>query len=84
MICEAVNGVGSKIKLALAQGCYESIGYDLFATCANDVLESGAEPVAFLDYIACGKLQVPIAAQIVKGIAEGCRDGRCALLGKYV
>lgn len=51
--------------------------------CANDVLESGAEPVAFLDYIACGKLHVPLAAQIVKGISEGCREAKCALVGKF-
>lgn len=82
VICEATNGVGSKIKLALNQEMYESIGYDLFAMCVNDVLEKGAEPVAFLDYIACGKLQVPVAAQIVKGISEGCRAAKCALLGK--
>ncbi|XP_017485656.1 PREDICTED: trifunctional purine biosynthetic protein adenosine-3 [Rhagoletis zephyria] len=81
VISEAINGVGTKIKLALEQKMYESIGYDLLAMCANDVLESGAEPVAFLDYIACGKLQVPVAAQIVKGIAEGCRAADCALLG---
>uniref|UniRef100_A0A0K8VAP6 Trifunctional purine biosynthetic protein adenosine-3 n=4 Tax=Bactrocera latifrons TaxID=174628 RepID=A0A0K8VAP6_BACLA len=81
VICEAINGVGTKIKLALEHEMYESIGYDLLATCVNDVLESGAEPVAFLDYIACGKLQVPIAAQIVKGISDGCREAGCALLG---
>ncbi|XP_004527202.1 trifunctional purine biosynthetic protein adenosine-3 [Ceratitis capitata] len=81
VICEAINGVGTKIKLALEHETYEGIGYDLLAMCANDVLESGAEPVAFLDYIACGKLQVPIAAQIVTGISEGCRAAGCALLG---
>lgn len=74
--------MGSKIKLALSEELYEILGYDLFAMCANDILESGGEPVAFLDYIACGKLHVPLAAQIVKGIAEGCRDARCALVGK--
>ena len=74
--------MGSKIQLILAQEIYETLGYDLFAMCANDVLESGAEPVAFLDYIACGKLHVPLAAQIVKGISEGCRDARCALVGE--
>uniref|UniRef100_A0A1I8QFD9 Trifunctional purine biosynthetic protein adenosine-3 n=1 Tax=Stomoxys calcitrans TaxID=35570 RepID=A0A1I8QFD9_STOCA len=81
VVCEATNGVGSKIQLALTLGTYENLGYDLFAMCANDLLESGAEPVAFLDYIACGKLQVPLAAQIVKGISEGCRDAKCALVG---
>ncbi|XP_055838329.1 trifunctional purine biosynthetic protein adenosine-3 [Episyrphus balteatus] len=81
VLCEATNGVGSKIKLALDNEMYETIGFDLLAMCVNDVLESGAEPVAFLDYIACGKLQVPLAAQIVKGISEGCRAANCALLG---
>ncbi|XP_075149469.1 trifunctional purine biosynthetic protein adenosine-3 Gart [Haematobia irritans] len=81
VICEATNGVGSKIQLALSLGTYENLGYDLFAMCANDILETGAEPIAFLDYIACGKLQVPLAAQIVKGISEGCRDAKCALVG---
>lgn len=74
--------MGTKIKLALEQEMYESIGYDLLAMCVNDVLESGAEPIAFLDYIACGKLQVPVAAQIVTGISEGCRAANCALLGE--
>lgn len=74
--------MGSKIQLSLSLGTYENLGYDLFAMCANDILESGAEPVAFLDYIACGKLQVPLAAQIVKGISEGCRKAKCALVGE--
>lgn len=82
VICEAVNGVGAKIQLSLAHDMYEALGYDLFAMCANEVLESGAEPVAFLDYIACGKLEVPVAAQIVKGISDGCRAANCALVGE--
>lgn len=81
VIAEATQGVGAKIHLALTHEFYENVGYDLFALAANDVLEVGAEPVAFLDYIACGKLQVPLAAQLVKGMADGCRDARCALVG---
>ncbi|KAH8263234.1 hypothetical protein KR044_006258 [Drosophila immigrans] len=81
IVVEATQGVGAKIKLALDHKLYDHIGYDLFAMAANDLLELGAEPVAFLDYIACGKLQVPLAAQLVKGIADGCRDARCALVG---
>lgn len=69
--------------MAIECNCYENIGYDLVAICVNDVLESGTEPVAFLDYIACGKLQVPVAAQIIKGISEACRESNCALLGNY-
>ncbi|XP_055376588.1 trifunctional purine biosynthetic protein adenosine-3 [Condylostylus longicornis] len=81
VLCEITGGVESKIKLALDFEMYEGIGYDLVAVCVNKVLESGAEPIAFLDYIACGKLQVSVAAQIIKGISEGCRDANCALLG---
>ncbi|XP_060650523.1 trifunctional purine biosynthetic protein adenosine-3 [Drosophila nasuta] len=81
IVAEATQGVGAKIKLALEHKLYDHIGYDLFAMAANDLLELGAEPVAFLDYIACGKLQVPLAAQLVKGMADGCRDARCALVG---
>ncbi|KAM8715736.1 hypothetical protein ACLKA7_002737 [Drosophila subpalustris] len=81
IIAEATQGVGAKIQLALQHELYDHIGYDLFAMAANDLLEFGAEPVAFLDYIACGKLQVPLAAQLVKGMADGCRDARCALVG---
>ncbi|KAI8038035.1 hypothetical protein M5D96_009076 [Drosophila gunungcola] len=77
----ATQGVGAKIHLALEHELYENVGYDLFALAANDLLELGAEPVAFLDYIACGKLHVPLAAQLVKGMADGCRDARCALVG---
>lgn len=81
MLSEVTNGVGSKILLALENNVYDTIGFDLMAQCANDVLESGAEPIAFLDYIACGKLEVSVAAQFVKGISEACRETHCALLG---
>ncbi|KAH8273588.1 hypothetical protein KR018_002667 [Drosophila ironensis] len=81
IIAEATQGVGAKIRLALEHELYENVGYDLFALAANDLLELGAEPVAFLDYIACGKLHVPLAAQLVKGMADGCRDAKCALVG---
>lgn len=81
VLSEVTNGVGSKILLALESKIYDTIGYDLMAQCVNDVLETGAEPIAFLDYIACGKLEVSIAAQIVKGISEACRESNCALLG---
>nr|XP_043068473.1 trifunctional purine biosynthetic protein adenosine-3 [Drosophila bipectinata] len=84
IIAEATQGVGAKIQLALQHELYENVGYDLFALTANDLLEVGAEPVAFLDYIACGKLLVPLAAQLVKGMADGCRDARCALVGSLV
>lgn len=81
VIVESTKGIGLKVKLALRFKKYEYIGNDLVALCANEVVSSGARPIGFLDYIACGKLVVPVAAQIVKGIADSCRDIKCALLG---
>ncbi|XP_035915073.1 trifunctional purine biosynthetic protein adenosine-3 [Anopheles stephensi] len=81
VLVQGTDGVGTKLKLAEALNCWDTIGIDLVAMCANDVLCAGAEPLAFLDYIACGRLEVPTAAMIVKGIAEGCRETNCALLG---
>lgn len=62
---------------------YDTIGQDLVAMCVNDILCAGAEPFAFLDYIACGRLQLTVAATIVRGIADACRLAGCALLGGY-
>lgn len=81
VLVQGTDGVGTKLKLAEQLGQWDTIGIDLVAMCANDVLCAGAEPFAFLDYIACGKLEVPVATTIVKGIAEGCRDVRAALVG---
>uniref|UniRef100_A0A182QP91 Trifunctional purine biosynthetic protein adenosine-3 n=1 Tax=Anopheles farauti TaxID=69004 RepID=A0A182QP91_9DIPT len=81
VLVQGTDGVGTKLKLAESLNCWDTIGIDLVAMCANDVLCAGAEPLAFLDYIACGRLEVPTAALIVKGIAEGCRETNCALLG---
>uniref|UniRef100_A0AAG5DER4 Trifunctional purine biosynthetic protein adenosine-3 n=1 Tax=Anopheles atroparvus TaxID=41427 RepID=A0AAG5DER4_ANOAO len=81
VLVQGTDGVGTKLKLAETLNCWDTIGIDLVAMCANDVLCAGAEPLAFLDYIACGRLEVPTAALIVKGIAEGCRETNCALLG---
>lgn len=83
VLVEKTSGIGSKLKLAIECGIYDTIGCDLVAMCANDVLCSGAQPFAFLDYVACGKLVVPVVAQIVKGISEGCRDTNSALLGNF-
>lgn len=82
VLVQGTDGVGTKLKLAEKLGKWDTIGIDLVAMCANDVLCAGAEPFAFLDYIACGKLQVPVAAQIVKGIAKGCCEVNAALVGK--
>ncbi|KAL9705754.1 hypothetical protein quinque_009272 [Culex quinquefasciatus] len=81
VLVQGTDGVGTKLKIAEAVNHWDSIGIDLVAMCVNDVLCAGAEPLAFLDYIACGKLDVPTAAMIVKGISEGCRESKCALLG---
>ncbi|XP_058449631.1 trifunctional purine biosynthetic protein adenosine-3 [Malaya genurostris] len=81
VLVQGTDGVGTKLKIAEAMNCWDTIGIDLVAMCVNDVLCEGAEPLAFLDYIACGKLDVPTAALIVKGISEGCRESKCALLG---
>lgn len=61
--------------------CFDTIGIDLVAMCVNDVLCVGAEPLAFLDYIACNKIDVPNVVQIVKGISEGCKQANCTLIG---
>ncbi|KAG5682651.1 hypothetical protein PVAND_011990 [Polypedilum vanderplanki] len=81
VLVQGTDGVGTKLKIAEALNIWDTIGIDLVAMCVNDVLCNGAEPVAFLDYIACGLLDVPSAAMIVKGISEACRESNCALIG---
>lgn len=75
------DGVGTKLELAQAHGRHHAVGIDLVAMCVNDVITSGAEPLFFLDYIATGKLSPDALAAVVEGIADGCRQCGCALLG---
>ena len=81
LIVSTTDGVGTKLKIAIETGLHGGVGVDLVAMCVNDLLAQGAEPLLFLDYFATGKLDVEAATQVVAGIAEGCRQAGCALVG---
>lgn len=81
LLLAATDGVGTKLKIAIAASKHDTVGIDLVAMCVNDLVVQGSEPLLFLDYYATGRLDIDVGAKIVAGIAEGCRQAGCALLG---
>ncbi len=81
LLVSSCDGVGTKLKLAFMTGIHDTVGYDLVSHCVSDIMVQGARPLFFLDYIACGGLKPEVVEQLVSGLARGCTETGCALVG---